>query len=85
MAPFTPRDASISYTATLTDMSMSGNGTVVVTDGAGNQCQTPVSITVSQQVDGCSPAANLYFSDWALQPGGDARGEYTEGLERCRR
>ena len=44
--PFTPGDESVSYTVTLVDPTMDGTGSVVVTDGAGNICSTPIEILV---------------------------------------
>ncbi len=76
--PFTPGDESVSYAVTLTDPTASGSGSVVVTDGAGNTCASPVTITVDAEVAGCTPESFLYFSDWDLAPSGDARGEFTE-------
>lgn len=81
VAPFTPGDEQVSYRVDLDDANMNGSGTVIVTDGAGNTCQTPVSITVDPQVVACTPDASLYFSGYDVDPTNgtsDPRGEYAE-------
>jgi len=47
VAPFTPGDGTATYTVDLIDSTVSGTGTVVVTDGAGNTCEQPVNLTIS--------------------------------------
>ena len=44
--PFIPGDPVVTYTVTLVDTSQDGSGTVRVTDGAGNNCTSEISITV---------------------------------------
>lgn len=44
VTPFVPGDGSVSFTVGLTNTNLAGSGTVRVTDGAGNICQTPVSL-----------------------------------------
>jgi len=47
VSPFTPGDPSVNYCVTLINPALSGSGTVVATDGAGNQCRTPINLTVN--------------------------------------
>ena len=59
---FTPGAETVSYRVSLDDLTVSGSGTVVVTDGAGNQCRTPVSIVVDGQTTlACTIDAPLSF------------------------
>ena len=70
---FDPGAETVSYRVTLDDMSTSGSGTVIVTDGAGNTCSQSVTILVDGGPDtiACSPMAPIEFFD--LDPdGGDA-------------
>lgn len=48
---FVPGDESISYTVMRVDMGTDGDGDVVVTDGAGNTCSTPIFIPGSGNDD----------------------------------
>lgn len=78
---FTPGDESVSYRVDLDDPNAGGSGTIIVTDGAGNTCQTPVAITVDPQVAACTPNASLYFAGYDVDPADDTsdpRGEYAE-------
>lgn len=46
--PFTPGDPSVVFEVSLIDPSIDGSGTVIVTDGAGNEAEVPVTIIVNQ-------------------------------------
>jgi hypothetical protein len=46
--PFVPGAGSVNYCVTLTNPNLAGTGEVVATDGAGNQCGTPISLLVNQ-------------------------------------
>ena len=60
--PFTPGDPSVTYTVSLDDPTMDGDGSVLVTDGAGNTCSSPVALqgaggTTDQTPPVCGPLA----------------------------
>lgn len=46
-SPFTPGDASVSYTLGLVDTGTGGSGTVRFTDGAGNTCEQEVTLNTA--------------------------------------
>jgi hypothetical protein len=46
--PFVPGAGSVNYQVCLTDNTIDGSGTLIVTDGAGNTCTTPISILANQ-------------------------------------
>ena len=48
--PFVPGDGVVGFSVKLTDPNQSGNGIVVVTDGAGNTCESSVELTVETAV-----------------------------------
>jgi hypothetical protein len=74
---FEPGAESVSYTVSLDDVTMSGSGTVVVTDGAGNTCRQPVTILVDDpEVLACSPEAPVEFFDFDPDGGDATYGEF---------
>ncbi len=44
VAPFTPGDPVVTYTVNLIDPNQNGSGTVLATDGSGNQCNSEISL-----------------------------------------
>ncbi|MCF6148554.1 MAG: hypothetical protein E3K37_07840 [Candidatus Kuenenia sp.] len=44
--PFVPGDDSVSYNVELTDPTINGSGVVIVTDGAGNTCESEIELIV---------------------------------------
>jgi hypothetical protein len=62
--PFTPGDETVSYQVTRTDPTMSGEGAVVVTDGAGNTCTADVTIPA----DGTSDTEAPVCGEITIQP-----------------
>jgi hypothetical protein len=46
VAPFIPGDGTVNFVVSLADPGLPGSGTVVVTDGAGNETEVPVVIEV---------------------------------------
>ena len=79
--PFVPGAESVSYEVSLTVPGVTGSGSVIVTDGAGNSCVTPVVISQEPVLAECTPSSSLFFSDWDTDatPGpGSPRGEFAE-------
>lgn len=50
VSPFTPGDPQVNYCVYLIDPTQSGNGIVVVTDGAGNESRIPVALQVNNNL-----------------------------------
>jgi hypothetical protein len=66
--PFIPGDSTVGYTVTLIDTSQDGSGTVKVTDGAGNDCTSEISISVEVQQPELCP--DEYRWNTAVSPTG---------------
>lgn len=48
--PFTPGDGEVTYSVEIVDPNLNAGGTVTVTDGAGNICQTELSFEVEKEL-----------------------------------
>ncbi|GAB5536272.1 MAG: hypothetical protein Rubg2KO_25210 [Rubricoccaceae bacterium] len=72
-----PTLASPAFTA---DVAGDYTATLVVNDGTIDSVPDTATVTAQTviRIVGCTPEAPLLFSDWAVEPGEDPRGEYVE-------